>query len=65
MPSLAEILKPLDPGNSQPLYQQLQRVLREAIESRVLAPDDASTVGGRKPVSRPVEGRKFRSGSSA
>jgi GntR family transcriptional regulator len=41
MPSLAEILKPLDPGNSQPLYQQLQRVLREAIESRVLAPDDA------------------------
>jgi GntR family transcriptional regulator, N-acetylglucosamine utilization regulator len=41
MASFAEILKPLDPGNSQPLYQQLQRVLREAIESRVLAPDDA------------------------
>jgi GntR family transcriptional regulator len=41
MPSLAEILKPLDPGNSQPLYQQLQRALREAIETRVLAPDDA------------------------
>jgi GntR family transcriptional regulator len=41
MPSLAEILKPLDPGNSQPLYQQLQRVLREAIETHVLAPDDA------------------------
>ena len=41
MPSFAEILKPLDPGNSQPLYQQLQRALREAIESRVLGPDDA------------------------
>src|SRR5712691_771373 len=41
MPSLAEILKPLDPGNSQPLYQQLQRALREAIEKRLLAPDDA------------------------
>jgi GntR family transcriptional regulator len=41
MPSLAEILRPLDPTTSQPLYQQLQRVLREAIESRVLAPDDA------------------------
>lgn len=41
MPSLAEILRPLDPSTSQPLYQQLQRVLREAIESRVLAPDDA------------------------
>src|SRR5260221_6563611 len=41
MPSLAEILKPLDPGNSRPLYQPRQRVLREAIETRVLAPDDA------------------------
>jgi GntR family transcriptional regulator len=41
MTSLAEILKPLDPANSQPLYQQLQRAIREAIENRVLAPDDA------------------------
>jgi GntR family transcriptional regulator len=41
MTSLAEILKPLDPANSQPLYQQLQRAIREAIEKRVLAPDDA------------------------
>src|SRR5215470_325318 len=41
MPSLAEILRPLDPGNSLPLYQQLQRAIREAIEKRVLAPDDA------------------------
>ena len=41
MPSFAEILKPLDPAGSQPLYQQLQRAIREAIESRALAPDDA------------------------
>jgi GntR family transcriptional regulator len=41
MPSFAEILKPLDPGGSQPLYQQLQRAIREAIESQMLAPDDA------------------------
>lgn len=41
MTSLAEILRPLDPKGSQPLYQQLQRALREAIENRVLAPDDA------------------------
>ena len=41
MASLAQILRPLDPKASQPLYQQLQRALREAIESRVLAPDDA------------------------
>ena len=38
MTSLAEILRPLDPGNSLPLYQQLQRALREAIEKRILAP---------------------------
>ena len=41
MPSLAQILRPLDPRASQPLYQQLQRAIREAIETRVLAPDDA------------------------
>ena len=41
MPSLAQILKPLDPSGALPLYQQLQRALREAIETRVLAPDDA------------------------
>jgi GntR family transcriptional regulator len=41
MTSFAEILRPLDPSQSQPLYQQLQRALREAIEKRVLAPDDA------------------------
>ncbi|HVO87674.1 MAG TPA: GntR family transcriptional regulator [Casimicrobiaceae bacterium] len=41
MASLAQILRPLDPGGAQPLYQQLQRCIREAIETRVLAPDDA------------------------
>jgi GntR family transcriptional regulator len=41
MTSLAEILRPLDPKGAQPLYQQLQRALREAIENKVLSPDDA------------------------
>src|SRR3989440_9125408 len=41
MPDLAGILGPLDPDNSLPLYQQLQRAIREAIEKRVLGPDDA------------------------
>jgi len=41
MPSLSQVLKPLDPSNSQPLYQQLQRAIREAIEKKVLEPDDA------------------------
>src|SRR5258706_168883 len=41
MASLTEILKPLDPHASQPLYQQLQRAIREAIEAHRLSPDDA------------------------
>ena len=41
MPELTAVLRPLDPGQSQPLYQQLQRAIREAIENRLLAPDDA------------------------
>ena len=41
MATLAQVLRPLNPSNSQPLYQQLQRAIREAIESRVLSPDDA------------------------
>jgi GntR family transcriptional regulator len=41
MPALKEILKALDPGASQPLYQQLQRAIREAIDNRLLSPDDA------------------------
>jgi GntR family transcriptional regulator len=39
--SLAQILGSLDPDDAQPLYQQLQRGLREAIEKRILGPDDA------------------------
>jgi len=31
----------LDESNSLPLYQQLQRAIRQAIETRVLGPDDA------------------------
>jgi GntR family transcriptional regulator len=41
MSSLAKMLKRLDPQGSLPLYQQLQRAIREAIETRVLGPDDA------------------------
>ena len=41
MSSLVHILKPLDPSGALPLYQQLQRALREAIESHALAPEDA------------------------
>ena len=41
MTSLAETVGPLDERGTLPLYQQLQRALRKAIESRLLAPDDA------------------------
>ena len=41
MPELADFLKALNPDSSQPLYQQLQRALREAIERGHLGPDDA------------------------
>jgi GntR family transcriptional regulator len=41
MTTLAQILGTLDPNSSLPLYQQLQRALREAIEKRVLGPEDA------------------------
>ncbi|MEP6997658.1 MAG: GntR family transcriptional regulator [Betaproteobacteria bacterium] len=41
MTSLAQILNTLDPNDNLPLYQQLQRGLREAIEKRILGPDDA------------------------
>jgi GntR family transcriptional regulator len=41
-PSLIErLLSALDASASQPLYQQLQRALRDAIESQFLAADDA------------------------
>ncbi len=38
---LSEHVGPLDDSSSQPLYQQLQRALREAIEKRLLGADDA------------------------
>src|SRR5687768_17817218 len=41
LPTLSQLLPPLDETSAQPLYQQLQRSLREAIENRVIAPDDA------------------------
>lgn len=41
MPELADFLSTLDPESSQPLYQQLQRALRDAIEKGALSPEDA------------------------
>ena len=41
MTNLAPFLQSLDPASAQPLYQQLQRALREAIERGALGPDDA------------------------
>lgn len=38
---LSQTLGKLDGNSSLPLYQQLQRVLREAIETRLIGPDDA------------------------
>jgi GntR family transcriptional regulator len=38
---LSQLLSPLSEESSQPLYQQLQRSLREAIQKRVLRPEDA------------------------
>jgi len=38
---LSQAVGPLDEASSLPLYQQLQRALRQAIETRVLGPDDA------------------------
>ena len=32
MSSLPDFVKPLDPNDTQPLYQQLQRAVRDAIE---------------------------------
>ena len=41
MTNFAPFIQSLDPHSAQPLYQQLQRALREAIESGALGPDDA------------------------
>jgi len=38
---LSQVLGPLDEASSQPLYQQLQRALRNAIDKRILGADDA------------------------
>ena len=39
--TLTNYLQKLDESSSLPLYQQLQRALRTAIEKRVVGPDDA------------------------
>jgi GntR family transcriptional regulator len=41
LPTLSQVLAPLDESSAQPLYQQLQRALRAAIENGVIAADDA------------------------
>src|SRR5580704_5223283 len=41
MTDFAALVGPLDTQSAQPLYQQLQRALREAIEKRLLGPDVA------------------------
>jgi GntR family transcriptional regulator len=38
---LSQTIGRLDEGSTQPLYQQLQRALRQAIETRLIAPEDA------------------------
>jgi GntR family transcriptional regulator len=41
MTTLAATVGPLDESSTLPLYQQLQRALRKAIEIQLLAPEDA------------------------
>ena len=41
LPTLSQVLPPLDETSAQPLYQQLQRSLRGAIENGIIGPDDA------------------------
>lgn len=41
MPFLAQTVGPLDPRSTQPLYLQLQRALRAAIDNRILSSDEA------------------------
>lgn len=41
MPPLAKAVGPLDAHSNLPLYQQLQRALKLAIDQHILAPDDA------------------------
>ena len=44
---LSQHLRPLDEASTLPLYQQLQRALREAIENRVLGPGRRAAAGAR------------------
>ena len=39
--TLADIFRPLNPDNPQPLYRQVQSAIRDAISARVLKPNDA------------------------
>src|SRR4030095_6758641 len=39
LPTLSQVLPPLDESSAQPLYQQLQRALRGAIENGIIGPD--------------------------
>ena len=41
MASLAKTVGPLEAGSNLPLYQQLQRALKAAIDQHILSPDDA------------------------
>ena len=41
LPTLSQVLPPLDESSALPLYQQLQRALRGAIENGVIGPEDA------------------------
>ncbi|MCX7056801.1 MAG: GntR family transcriptional regulator [Proteobacteria bacterium] len=41
MTSLAKSVGPLDANSSLPLYRQLQRALKDAIDQRILGPEDA------------------------
>ena len=41
MAALSQTVGKLDQSSGLPLYQQLQRALRHAIETRLLGPDDA------------------------
>jgi len=41
MISLSRAVGPLDSNSSLPLYRQLQRALKEAIDQRILGPEDA------------------------
>ena len=41
MSSLAQIMETLGQGSNLPLYQQLQRALREAIDKRLYGPEAA------------------------